>query len=1305
MKTNLFCLPLVAFCFLLPVLRVPATVYYVNASNPTPAAPFSTWATAATNIQDAIGVTSSGDLVLVTNGVYAYGGAVMAGTLSNRIALSNAITVQSVNGPWVTIIQGGGATNGSRAIRCAWLTNGAALVGFTLRGGATSTSGDSASLESGGGVWCASSNAVVENCLICSNTADYDGGGVYLGTLRNCAIYENNANFGGGSYASDLNNCTVTGNSANAGLGVPGGTQNCTMTNCIVYYNSPANTQNSVAGQISYCCTYPLPAGGTGNFTNPPQLFVDQVHLYPNSPCIGAGTNLGASTDIDGRPWANPPAVGCSGSPTVPFAGPPSIHFTTSPLGFAVSAAITGGGVLNCWWLENGTALQDDSQFTGTQTANLVVAGTADADAGSYQLVVSNAFGLATSAVVQVVIHCVDAAGTNPVAPYLDWSTAATNIQDAITAASVGEIVLATNGVYATGGKSMDGVITNRVSLDKAILLQSVNGAKATIIQGAWDPTATNGPGAIRCAWLTNKAILGGFTLYGGATRAIVNGSDLSGGGVIGSTNAVVSNCTLSNNAAATGGGGGYGLTLINCLLLNNRVLGIPGNGVTSMGGGADFCSLQNCTVRGNYAPYGGGTAYGVLKNCAVVGNSAGQEAGGAYYGTLVNCTVMRNQSLSTTYDFGGGAYSASLQNCIVYANQEAVSSGTASNYYNCTFSYSCSSPLPAGSGNIGADPQLLSDGIHLAPNSPCIGAGNASVVSGTDIDGQAWNNPPSIGCDEWQPAPLIVGQPSLQVGSPAQGLTCSVLVVGQSPFAFSWSQNGAPTEDDGHHSHSGSASLIVNHFGPADAGSYQVVVSNSFGAVTSAVLTVVIHAVNVAGANPVAPFSAWTTAATSVQEAINAAAAGDIVLVTNGLYATGGLVMAGDLTNRVALNKALTVISVNGWSATTIQGAWDPQTTNGPGAVRCAYVADGAVLNGFTLQNGATRNTGDAFGGGPLESGGGIWCNSINGMAVDCVLSNNAAIYGGGLAYGTLNNSLITGNFASDFGGAAYSGILNNCTVGNNYASLSGGGTYSSMVRNSIVIANYKGPGVVPTENNYFASGGPPQYFYSCTSPTLPGNGNTNVNPQFLDGMHLASTSPCRGAGSPQYATGTDVDGEAWANPPAMGCDEVILTNLIGPLSVNLVAWQTNVPVNRLASFWEAYTGRAATSSWSFGDGTTATNTWTNAHQWSSPGDFPVTYTVYNNDNPAGVAATVVIHVQALAIPQLQAPKSLTNGFQFQFAGQDNANYTIQYATNLVPPVAWQTLQRVFFNNQSVVQIVDGAWTNTARFYRVLAQ
>ena len=188
----------------------------------------------------------------------------------------------------------------------------------------------------------------------------------------------------------------------------------------------------------------------------------------------------------------------------------------------------------------------------------------------------------------------------SPVPPYADWSTAATNIQDAIDAAVAGDIVVVTNGLYAVGGKSMDGVITNRISVNKAITVQSVNGPAATVIQGAWDPASTNGPGAVRCVWLTNNATLSGFTLNGGATRAdFMNFNSSSGGGVYGASNSIIANCTIKNNAATCAGGGAIGTTLTNCLLINNSVLGTPGDGT---GGGASSCRLENCTVTGNYS-------------------------------------------------------------------------------------------------------------------------------------------------------------------------------------------------------------------------------------------------------------------------------------------------------------------------------------------------------------------------------------------------------------------------------------------------------------------------------------------------------------------------------------------------------------------------------------------------------------------------------------------------------------------------------------------------------------------------------
>jgi hypothetical protein len=77
--------------------QVLADTHYVDINNGTPSDPYTSWATAATNIQDAIDAASSNDMVLVNDGTFDTSGALVSNML-NRVVLNKDDTVESVIG-------------------------------------------------------------------------------------------------------------------------------------------------------------------------------------------------------------------------------------------------------------------------------------------------------------------------------------------------------------------------------------------------------------------------------------------------------------------------------------------------------------------------------------------------------------------------------------------------------------------------------------------------------------------------------------------------------------------------------------------------------------------------------------------------------------------------------------------------------------------------------------------------------------------------------------------------------------------------------------------------------------------------------------------------------------------------------------------------------------------------------------------------------------------------------------------------------------------------------------------------------
>ena len=317
-------------------------------------------------------------------------------------------------------------------------------------------------------------------------------------------------------------------------------------------------------------------------------------------------------------------------------------------------------------------------------------------------------------------------------------------------------------------------------------------------------------------------------------------------------------------------------------------------------------------------------------------------------------------------------------------------------------------------------------------------------------------------------------------------------------------------------------------------------------------------------GGGHIAPYDTWARAATNIQTAVDFVSTGAVVWVSNGVYNTGGQVVAGSPSNRVVINKAITVRRVNGPAVTVIAGRADPVTTNGDAAVRCVYLISDATLIGFTLTNGHTRATGDSY---FARSGGGVLCTAgtlsnciltgngahddgggaVGGRLDRCTLSGNRALFGGGASFSTLSNCLLALNRASSGGGASggrlvncviqgnvaaspfgqgggcASASLSGCTVAGNISSNTGGGVSFCTLENTIVYFN-AAVGVAP---NYESS----TFTNCCTTPDPGGTLNLTNDPLFaasaLSNYHLTARSPCVNRGSNAFVTSaTDLDG-----------------------------------------------------------------------------------------------------------------------------------------------------------------------------------
>lgn len=624
----------------------------------------------------------------------------------------------------------------------------------------------------------------------------------------------------------------------------------------------------------------------------------------------------------------------------------------------------------------------------------------------------------------------------SPTPPFATWDTAAHTIQEAIDAAQVGDTVLVTNGVYAIGGR-FHGGHSNRVSVYKPLILQSVNGPAATHVVGASHGGAP-GPTAMRGLYVGPGALASGFTVTNGFTGT-EDALGRFGGCVFLAADGTISNCVVTGGSAHLDGGGIYGGKVRNCI--------ITGNSARDDGGGVDEAVIYNSIISNNTAgDDGGGVDDSTIYNSVVRDNFTEEQGGGAFETSAYNCTLTGNVARR-----GGGlcgrlssvALTYRAVNCIIYHNRGAAGP----NHFAMDIAFSCTTPLPLlWRGNISADPQLASD-YHLSAQSPCIGAGT-SPWAPWDIDGQPWGNPPCIGADQLTPG-ATTGELTVALHIPytnvavGYSLAMTASITGQT-LGNRWTfGDNAVLSNRLEVTHTWSATGIYEVKLTAFNDAYPAGVSST---VTVHVVEAPAAYVNAANLTPIFPYSTWATAATAIQDAIGAGViAGRMVWVTNGVYDSGGVAVHGGLVSRVALTNGVVVQSANGPGSTVI--------ARRPGEeARCAFVGAGSLLSGFTLTNGLTLSVGDTS---REQGGGGAWCER-GGVVSNCwVLGNLALRDGGGIHGGIAIACLVAGNHANDDGGGADSAHLINCVLQENTAGSGAGAADESWLESCTLIQN----------------------------------------------------------------------------------------------------------------------------------------------------------------------------------------------------------------------------------------------------------
>lgn len=1111
---------------------------YVDASDGDDGNDGETPATAWRTLQYAVDAAPLGGMVLAAPGIYAEGH-YFNSSHSNRVSITRNVVLKGSAGAEQTFIVGKRDLDsghplgmGTNAMRCVHMSIGA-LEGFTLTGGASSVSANDADGEPvrGGGLRVANQNIEVWDCIISNNVASR-GSASFGGAFRRCLITGNTTfnngtfrdarvenslvvNNTGGNWAfafsgNHLYNCTVSGNS-NGGL-----SSQVRAYNSIIYGNSGSEVESGAV--LTNCLTSgTVPRPGLGNIAGDP-LFVDAAggdyRLRADSPCVDAG-----STDYvafpDGTDYAGAPRVQGNGVNMGALETAVSVVTATSSSGGAIAPEGT--------FLFTGDLTFTATPWTGRAFRRFEINGEPVPGSDTNLTINADTFSGDSAVNVHAVFqdgYYVDAVNGDDGNSGLEPEVPLQTLQAAVDLALEGDTVRVAAGVYQAAGRpAFEGGLTNRLVITNNITVTALDGPTNTFIIGARSINPDGcGPDAIRCVYMSAGS-LEGFTLTGGATDAVDGGTQEDplendcGGGLyaLNNTAARAVGCVISNNIAFMKGGGISRGWIHRCWIEDNDIIDAGGFGACVRGGAVYDSVVVNSSIRPvvSYAYVYNSTVYSPaavtycsLRNCIAI-RTTGESV---YYSadpTLKAYNSCLTGSLSSTYDGGGNIFTdplfidASAKNFRLHSGSPCIDSGSNANYVNgLGFDYTGATRLQGNNIDMGAYEGGLG-GLYVLAEAE--GGGVISPEGLVYIE--------SVPASETFTATPWLGREFLH-----------------------FSTNGVPV------TYSGDSITI----GTEDALSVNL----------KAHFAGTVYA-DAAKPDDTGDGFSWETAKRTLQAAVGIATDNDTVLVAPGVYDEGTAVTpndkdAGYILNRVVITNDITLRSRDGSESTIIKGAFDTTSGDsvgrGPDAVRGVFMSQG-VLEGFTVTGGATDRV-------DLENennrGGGIYVTEGNyvPLVLDCIITNNASVRGGGIHAGTLKRCLLAYNWATNNSSAIRGSIAYDCLVIKNLTAspTTGSACGYAWLYNCTIADNEGRSGDVTFFRNCILDGGQSLSgrHYDCCLNVETSGASTIVDncviadPLFVDAAmgdyRLAAGSPCIDRANHAYVDdrfGTDFAGD----------------------------------------------------------------------------------------------------------------------------------------------------------------------------------